>query len=137
MTKLMDNERRNIRSGAPWEDVYGYCRAVRVGPHVAVSGSAAVDADGNVVGEGDLYAQTVQCIHVVRAALEKAGATLDDVVRTRTFVTRIDAWEEVAKAHAEAFGEIRPAATLVEVTALIDPRLWVEIEVDAIVGDGS
>lgn len=131
-----DDGRVTIRSGAPWEAVVGYSRAVRVGDIVAVSGSAAVDADGQVVGEGDAYAQAVQCIRVIADALHKAGASLENVVRTRIFVTDIELWSEVARAHQEAFGEIAPATSMVEVSRLIDPAMLVEIEADAIISNG-
>ncbi len=131
-----DDGRVTIRSGAPWEAVVGYSRAVRVGDIVAVSGSAAVDADGQVVGEGDAYAQAVQCIRVIADALDKAGASLESVVRTRIFVTDIELWSEVARAHQEAFGEIAPATSMVEVSRLIDPAMLVEIEADAIISNG-
>lgn len=111
----------------------GYCRAVRAGQIVAVSGSAAIDDDGQLVGEGDMYAQSRQCIRVISNALEKAGCSLKDVVRTRTYVTDISQWEAVARAHSAAFGAAPPATTLVEVTRLIDPAMLVEIEADAII----
>jgi len=130
-----DNRRTNIRSGARWEPVVGYSRAVRVGQVVAVSGSAAVDADGTLVGEGDAYLQAQQCIKVIGDALEQAGASLADVVRTRTFVTDIELWPEIARAHQEAFGNVMPATSMVEVSRLIDPAMLVEIEADAIVAD--
>jgi enamine deaminase RidA (YjgF/YER057c/UK114 family) len=114
----------------------GYCRAVRAGRIVAVSGSAAIDADGKLVGEGDMYEQSRQCIRVISKALETAGCTLDDVVRTRTYVTDIDQWEAVARAHSDVFGAAPPATTLVEVTRFIDPDMLVEIEADAVIADG-
>jgi enamine deaminase RidA (YjgF/YER057c/UK114 family) len=126
-------QRTNIRSGARWEPIVGYSRAVRLGQFVAVSGSAAVGADGALVGEGDAYLQAKQCIAVIEDALKKAGADLADVIRTRTFVTDIEQWPEIAKAHREAFGEVMPATSMVEVSRLIDPRMLVEIEADAIV----
>lgn len=124
-----------MQSGAPWEEKVGYSRAVRVGRFVAVSGSAAIDADGHLVGEGDMYAQAKQCIDVIESALERAGGRLSDVVRTRMFVTDIERWAEVGRAHQEAFGEVMPATSMVEVSRLIDPRMLVEIEADAIIDD--
>jgi isochorismate pyruvate lyase len=127
--------RMNIHSGAPWESVAGYCRAVRVGSHIMVSGTAPVAADGEVVGVGDVYAQTKRCIEIIVDALEEAGAGLEDVVRTRMFVTDIEQWAEVARAHREAFGSVSPATTMVEVSRLIDPTMLVEIEADALLPD--
>ena len=124
-----------IRSGAPWEPLAGYCRAVRAGNIVAVSGSAPVGPDGEHVGGDDMYAQTVRCIEVIRDALTEAGASLDDIVRTRMFVTDIDQWEAVARAHREAFGDSPPATSMVEVSRLIDPKMLVEIEADAVLSD--
>ncbi len=125
--------REQYTSGAPWEKIVGYSRAVRTGPFIAVTGCAAVGPDGELVGEGDAYAQAVRCIEIIGEVLEKAGASLGDVVRTRIFVTDIDRWEEIGRAHQEAFGEIMPATTRVEVSRLIDPRMLVEIEADAVV----
>ena len=130
-------KRENIASGAPWEPIVGYSRAVRVGDHVYVSGTTATDAEGTIVGIGDPYAQTRQIIANLKSALERAGARLEDVVRTRIFVTDIGQWEAVGRAHGEAFAMIRPVCTMVEVAKLIAPEIMVEIEADAIVGAGG
>src|SRR3954453_5910000 len=124
-------DRQNISSGGKWEGIVGYSRAVRVGTRVSVSGSTAADNDGQIVGRNDAYAQTKQSILNIESALKEAGAILDNVVRTRMFVTDISRWQEYGRAHGEFFANIRPCATMVEVRALIDPDMMVEIEADA------
>lgn len=126
-------KRRTFSSGAPWEDIVGYSRAVRVGNTIEVTGTIALDQDGNTVGIGDPYRQTVEIIRIARGILEEAGGKLEDVIRTRMFVTDISQWEAVGRAHREFFGTIRPACTMVEVSALIRPEALVEMEFSAVV----
>ena len=126
--------RKKISSGAVWEKTVGYSRAVRIGRQVFVAGTTAVDKDGNVVGE-DAYTQTKKILQIIEKALQEAGSDLKDVVRSRIFVCNIDDWQEIGRAHGEVFADIRPASTMIEVSRLIDSRMLVEIEVDAIIGE--
>lgn len=124
-------ERQKISSGAKWEAIVGYSRAVRVESRIYMTGTTAIDEDGTLIGEGDGYAQTVQVIRNIERALRQLGASLEHVVRTRMFVTDIQRWQEYGHAHHEFFGNIRPCATMVEVRALIDPRMLIEMEIEA------
>jgi len=128
------SERLHVSSGAPWEDSVGYSRAVRIGDAIYVAGTTALDESGELVGEGDAYAQAIRILEIIKAAVERAGGAMSDIVRTRMYVTDIDLAEEIGRAHGEYFGDVRPAATMVQVSRLIDKRMLVEIEAEARLG---
>lgn len=127
--------RRNISTASPFEPIIGFSRAVRIGNIVAVGGTAPIGPDGDTVGAGDPAAQTQRCLEIIEHALHQAGANLGDVIRTRTFLSRIDDWETVGRVHGEFFGDIRPASTMIQASRFIDPEWLVEMEADAVIGD--
>ena len=130
-------QRQNISSGSPFEKPIGFSRAVRMGDRIAVSGTAPIAADGTTAYPGDMYQQTLRCLEIIREALEKAGAGLGDVIRTRVYLTDADRWQDAASAHGKIFGDIRPACTFIEVKRLIDPEWLVEIEAEAVIPDAE
>ena len=129
------SKRINVASGSPMEPEIGFCRAVRIGPHVAVAGTAPMDAQGQTVGKDDVYAQTLRCLDIIEEALEQAGASMEDVVRTRVMLTDITTWRDAARAHGQRFSDIQPVCTFVEVSGFINPDWLVELEADAIVSE--
>lgn len=133
----MSKERKLVSSGSPYEPIIGFSRAVRVGGIIAVGGTAPIGLDGKTVGIGDPAAQTKRCFEIIEQALKDAGAGLEHIVRTRTFLTDVSQWEEIGRAHGEIFNSIRPASTMVQVTGFLDPDWLVEIEADAVIGDGG
>ncbi len=132
-----DTPRLNISSASPYEDVIGFSRAVRVGPYVHVSGTTATGEDGDLIGVHDVYGQAVKVLQNIEQALAEAGATMADVVRTRIYLRNIEHWQRVAEAHSEAFGDVRPASTLIEVSRFVDPRMLIEIDADAYIADAE